>query len=252
MSKREAFKINEKELCRQLGVKDLSEHEIEVDLSFMVQSGKEIRSVKVIYNGMELWKAFNKSAKNPEDQTYYTESPKAPQILNVAVNPPKIRGNLSWMDSGGNPAGKPKGTMNRVSVKQACERLGANPADFLVGVLTGDVGTLKRYRVKDPQNVTLAQKMKCAELLLHKLVPNLKPADIDSDGEARVENASTDDKVQFHVIMPGQPDPIAVEGTKEELEELEEVGAEEFIKNRKVETIPYDETNEEESMVWRI
>ena len=219
----------------------------EVDLGYLFSDDKELKSIKVIWDGLEFWLAEH----NVTGQ-YWTTNTNDPKILNTVKTPPRPRGNVMWKIAGGNPSGKPKGSKNRVSVKQACDRMGCNPAEFLAAVVTGNVGELKRHRIRNPQEVTIAQKMKAAEILLNKLVPNLKPAGLDENGDMLPEKeVNQDDRSQIQVYIPSSGNKISISATKEEAEEIE-AGVADFMQKHEKETIPYDSENEEEELVWRL
>jgi len=219
----------------------------DVDLSYLFNGEKELRSVKIIHNGVEMW-----LGEHYQKGRYWTTNTNDPKILNTANNPPRPRGNISWRINGGNPNGKPKGTRDRVSVRQACEKLNANPAEFLVALMKGDTGLLKQHRIKDPNSVTVAQRMKAAEILLNKLVPSLKPADLAGDGEPAVakEVEQQEQRNQIQVYLPGQGS-VNISATDEEIESIRQAGTTEgFIRNHENESHPYDSSDEDDVYVW--
>lgn len=221
----------------------------EIDLSFYFDDGRELKSIKIDYLGDEYW-----LAKHHQTGEYFTDNAKDPKILDTSKNPPRPRGSLQWMRGENQSKGRPKGAGNKISVKQACERLNANPAEFLAAMMTGNIGELKRHKIKNPHEVTIAQKLKCAEILLNKLVPNLKPVDIDEEGNhitpKQLEDANQ--RSQIQVYIPSAQRTVAIEATEAEVEELETVGVDQFIKNHEKEAMPYDSEDEEEEFVWRL
>ena len=233
----------------------LQKHEIpdsanpfEVDLSYMFSNGKELKSIKVLWDGQEFW-----LAEHHTTGLYWTTNSRDPKILNTLKNPPRPRGNVNWGDTGGNPTGRSKGARNKITVKQACDKMGANPAEFLAAVMMGNTGELKRHRIKNPNEVTLAQKMKAAEILLNKLVPNLKPAGLDENGDLIPEKeVNVEEKSQIQVYIPSSGKKISIEASKEEIEEIETNGVANFVKDHERETSHYDSSNEEEEFVWRL
>lgn len=223
----------------------------DVDLSYLFDGDKELRSIKVIRDNIEFWLA-NHHAKG----RYFTNNPRDPKILNTAHNPPRPRGNIAWRTGvGGNPNGKPKGTSNKISVKQACEKMGANPADFLAALVKGDSNALKQHKIKNPKDLTIAQRMKAAEILLNKLVPNLKPAELGGDGEAQVSEQAQDRQIkdQMVVYLPGKKEGIAIEASEEEMEAIKAAGSTEtYMRHHEQETTHYDQSNEDDTYVWTV
>lgn len=197
-----------------------------IDVGNQMGLTRDVISKYTYVDGQQYWQAM--SAKG----IYYTINPKDPKILNyVDEANPKIRGNISFSDGrGGNPAGRPKGSQNRVSVKKVCEDLSANPAELLAAILKSDLQTLKRYGVKDPRQITVAQKLKVAELLLNKLVPNLKSADLDAAGEPAISKdiEAKTERSQLQVYVPTLQKTVSVEATEEELAEIASEGLEAF------------------------
>ena len=220
----------------------------DVDLSYLFGGEKELRSVKIFHNGIEMW-----LGEHYQKGRYFTSNPNDPKILNTANDPARPRGNISWrMNGGGNPNGKPKGTKNGISAKQACEKLGTNPAEFLAALVKGDTGMLKQHRIKDPSKVTVAQRMKAAEILLNKMVPNLKPAELGSDGEAAVakEVEQQEERNQIQVYLPGQGS-VSIQATDEEIESIRQAGSTEgFMRHHEKENVPYDGSSEDDVYVW--
>ncbi len=224
---------------------------VTVDVGQQYKLNKEIISKFVWVQGVQYW-----VAKHHSSGIYYTSNSKDPKILNyLNADEPRCRGNIKFADGmGGNPAGKPQGARNRISVKQALEKLNANPAEFLAGIMTGDIHVLKRYGVKDPRNITVAQKIRVSEVLLSKISPNLKPVDLDSDGEQMLgsEGVSTENRPQIQVYIPSMGKQVAIDATEQDIAEIEEVGIEDYLKNHEKENLHYDSEDEEESMVWKL
>ena len=202
-----------------------------IDVGNQMGLTREVISKFVYVDGQQYWQAMSKKGY------YFTINPKDPKILNYADEAnPKIRGNIAFSDGrGGNPAGRPKGSQNRVSVKKVCEELSANPAELLAAILKSDLQTLKRYGIRDPRQITVAQKLKVAELLLNKLVPNLKSADLDNDGEPAISKdvEAKVERQQLQVYIPGVAKPVEVEATEEELAELQAEGVEAYQEKHK-------------------
>lgn len=219
----------------------------EVDLSYMFNGTKELRSVKVVRDGIEFWLAMHHATGR-----YFTNNPNDPKILNTVNNPARPRGNVSWRSGGGNPNGKPKGAKNRISMKQACEQLGANPAEFIVAVMMKNNGVLRKYGIKNPKEVTTAQQIKCGEISLNRLLPALKPAELGADGEAAIsrEVEEQETRNQIQVYLPGQG-KVSLPATDEEIESIRQAGSTEgFMRQHEHETTPYDTEDEEEVYVW--
>lgn len=195
--------------------------EIEVDLSYLFSDDRSLSSVKIDYNGTELWKAYHYSKG-----IFWTSNPRDPKILNTAHEKPnKIRGNLDFSRGGKFNQGRPRGAANKMSVKQACDSLNTHPAIFLAAIMKGDVGILKQHRVKNPNEVTIAQKIKSAELLLNKISPNLKPVEIGSDGEPVLSKEAVDieEQQKVQVYLPSKGATVEVELSEREAEQLSKI-----------------------------
>lgn len=226
------------------------------------ENKKQIQSKYFFYKGDQYWMARSTNTKTNETQTYWTTGVNAPQILNFVdkdtgepIPEGKCRGNINWVGGGGNPAGKPKGAITMRSARDACSNLGVQPAEFLAGVMSGNPGIMKKYRVKGgPNDITLAQKIKCAETLLNKLQPSLKPADIGTDGEPMVakEISQEQERSQIQVYIPGQKHQVVIEASSEEAQQVVQHGVNGYMEQHESETVPYDQSNEEESMVWSV
>ena len=234
---------------------DLPEHFeiVTVDVGQEFKLHKDIISKFVWVRGTQYW-----IARHHSTGIYYTSNPKDPKILNYAQDPdnPKCRGNIKFANGlGGNINGRPKGSRNAISVKQVLEKLNANPAELLAGVMTGDIHTLKRYGIRDPRNITVAQKLKCAETLLNKTVANLKPVDLDVNGEPMLggpDREVEEKRSQIQVYLPSTGTKVSIDATEDDIAEIEEVGIDNYLSNHAGENLPYNEEDEEESLVWRI
>lgn len=166
---------------------------------------------------------------------YYTSNSSDPKILNTSLAEPKSRGNINWVNGSAPSKGRPKGALNKVSVRQACANLDFNPAELLVGIAKGDIPTLKKHRIKNPQDITINQKILCTTKLLDKLVPNLKPVDTDAEGnvlgsrEVQQPNAGGD-KPQIQVYIPSTNQSMSIEATPEEIQQVATIDIEEISK----------------------
>lgn len=220
----------------------------EVDLGQYLKKEKELKCLKVHWNGMEFWKGFQNGNGKGE---FWTTNKNSPTIINLCTGKP--RGNLAWAEEGGNPAGKPKGAKNRISVRDVCDTVGVNPAELIAAVAKRDKGLLRKYGVHDLKNLSLAMQVKCAMYLLDKQVPNLKPADIGADGEAQLstEVQEVDTSKQIQAYIPAMQTEPVLQLSKEQYEEIEQVGVKQYMKDHEHETEPYDVNDGDESMVWR-
>jgi hypothetical protein len=178
---------------------------------------RDLISKYVILGGHQYW-----LASHYKTGVYFTKNANDPKVQDFSKGTPKARGFLKFVKEGGNSLGRPRGSKNRISVQQACESLGANPAEFLVGIMKGDIGTLKRYNIRNPKEVTVAQKMKSAEILLHKLAGNIKSVDLDSDGNP-VGTATKDQeetKQTVQVYLPEKGSSVKIELSEREAEQI--------------------------------
>lgn len=226
------------------------------------ENKKQIQSKYFWYGGEQYWMARAVNTNTNETLTYWTTGVKSPQILNFVnkdtgepIPEGKCRGNINWVGGGGNPAGKPKGAITLRSARDACSNLGVQPAEFLAGVISGNPGVMKKYRVKNHQDITLAQKIKCAETLLNKLQPSLKPADIGTDGEPMVGSSvdsleQGDGKKFVQVYLPEKGATVEIATSEREANQIRQVGTNQFMKEHAEEVLPYNTGNEEDKKVW--
>lgn len=223
---------------------DLVRHD--VDLSYLFNGEKELRSVKVIRDGVEFW-----LGRHPSKGLFWTTNDRDPKILNTITERP--RGNIKWMQGGGNPHGKPKGSKNFISAKQACEKLGVHPAEFLAGIVSGCPTELRKYRIKDPKSVTVAQKIKCAELLLSRTSPALKPAEMNSEGNPSIsEGVQKDEESQrIQVYLPEKGASVEIETSKEEAAQLAALGVDTYMRQHEQEYTHYDKSDEDDTYLWK-
>ena len=151
----------------------------------------------------------DKYPEYPDGRIYFTKNARDPKVLNFAVDQVngKARGNLKWTDGeGGNPAGRPAGAKTRISIKNVCDSMNTNPAELLVAIVSSDIGTLRKFGIKNPKEITLAQKLSTARYLTDKLVPNLKPVEVSESGDwepNKIEGDQEESKYQIHVFTPG-------------------------------------------------
>ena len=232
---------------------DLPEHFeiVTVDVGQEFKLHKDIISKFVWVRGTQYW-----IARHHSTGIYYTSNPKDPKILNYAQDPdnPKCRGNIKFANGlGGNINGRPKGSRNAISVKQVLEKLNANPAELLAGVMTGDIHTLKRYGIRDPRNITVAQKIKCAETLIHKTVANLKPVELGVDGEPILGGSNLlDDNNQTTgaiVYLPEKGSKIEIKMSEREAALLAEQGVDSYLQDHENELNCYED--EDDSILYR-
>lgn len=217
---------------------------VEVDLSYMFEDDKQLRSIKVDHNGEELW-----LAKHHTKGKYWTSNPKDPKILNTVHTPPRARGNILFKAGDGNQGGRHKGDTNRISIQRACAKMNANPAEFLAAVMAANIGELKGMRVKNPGDLTLAMRMKAAEILLNKTVPNLKPVDTDAEGNilGSTGEKADDNGSRIQVYIPGVA-PVQISATPQEASEIAEKGLDAYLTDHKGELVPAD--TEDDKYVW--
>lgn len=167
---------------------------------------------------------------------YYTSNQSDPKILNTSLDEPRPRGNVDWTSGNAPSKGRPKGALNKVSVKAACANLDFNPAELLVGIAKGDIATLKKHRIKNPQDITINQKILCTTKLLDKLVPNLKPVDTDEEGNIlgsrEVKQLDTgNDKPQIQVYLPSTNQSMSIDATPEEIQEVSTIDIDQITRD---------------------
>jgi hypothetical protein len=149
----------------------------------------------------------------------------------------------------------PDGRINstsRITVKNVCDKMGASPVEMLTAVLMSDVGTLRKYGVKNPKEITLAQKLSIAKYLSDKLVPNLKPVEIGNDGDwepNKLEGHDTNDNTpQIQVYIPGKTEKaVSFSASEADIKEIESRGVNQYLKEHEV-----SEPEEEDVLVWTI
>jgi hypothetical protein len=197
----------------------------------------------------------DKYPEYPDGRIYFTKNARDPKVLNFAVDQVngKARGNLKWTDGeGGNPQGRPRNSTSRITVKNVCDKMGASPVEMLTAVLMSDVGTLRKYGVKNPKEITLAQKLSIAKYLSDKLVPNLKPVEIGNDGDwepNKLEGHDTNDNTpQIQVYIPGKTEKaVSFSASEADIKEIESRGVNQYLKEHEV-----SEPEEEDVLVWTI
>ena len=238
-------------LIRQEVVDENNLNVILVDCSHLTNGKKEVSSKHVIYEGIEYWQA-----RHSTSGIYYTANPKDPKVLTFSDSgypEGRNRGNLVWSDGkGGNPAGRAEGSLNKVTVKSACDNLGVHPAEFLAAIMKGDHNTLRQYGVRDTKGITLSQKLLCATKLLDKTQGNVKGVDVDAEGNllgSLGQAQVTDERKAVQAYIPSMPQVISA--TPEEAKEYLEKGVDEYMNEHKGDNLPYDKDNEEEVLVWQ-
>lgn len=225
---------------------------VEVDMAdVLANPEKSVKSLKVNYNGEWFWKAL--SRRNGEDYDVWVSNTKDPRIINTVTG--RMRGRLQWVGVGGNPSGKPVGAVNRKTVKSVCDQYGVHPMELAVALMSKDRKVLRKYGIyeKEFKSITVAQQLKTAFYLGDKLQANLKPAEMGLDGEAKLADgvAEEQERSQIQAYIPDMVDDSpTLNLSKEEYEEIQEVGTEAFVEAHKSELEPYDETNEGDKLVW--
>ena len=240
-------------LIRQETVDENNLDVILVDCSHLTNGKKEVSSKHVIYEGIEYWQARHSSSG-----IYYTANARDPKVLTFSdpgFPDGKNRGNLVWSDGkGGNPAGRAEGSLNKMTVKSACDNLGVHPAEFLAAIMKGDHNTLRNYGVRDTKGITLSQKLMCATKLLDKTQGNVKGGDVDAEGNLLgslgLSQLPKDEAFKVQVYMPSSKSHLEIETTESEAVELNTKGILQFSKDHKSETAGYDTDNEEDTKIW--
>jgi hypothetical protein len=233
----------------------------EMDIGKQMGLSKDVISKFIFWQGEQWWQArmppTDKYPEHPDGRVYFTKNARDPKVLNFAVDQVngKARGNLKWTDGeGGNPAGRPKNSTSRITVKNVCDSMGASPVEMLTAVLMSDVGTLRKYGVKNPKEITLAQKLSIAKYLSDKLVPNLKPVEIGESGDwepNKIASDSADEKRnQLQVYIPSVKKSVQIEATDEEVVEIEREGVDKYIE-RHPELVDMDD-GQEAKFVWEV
>lgn len=230
----------------------------EIDVGKQMGLSKDVISKFVFWQGEQWWQArFPPTAECPEGKIFFTKNPKDPRVLNYAVDDVngRARGNINWSNGeSGNPRGRPAGSKSKITVKSVCDAMGANPVELLTSVMLSDVGTLRKYGVKDVKSITLAQKLSIAKYLSDKIVPNLKPVEVGEDGDWQVNPAiseKTEEKRnQLQVYIPSARKPVTIEATDAELAEIEQDGVDKYLENHPEVVEEAEET--EAKFVWEV
>jgi hypothetical protein len=228
----------------------------EMDVGKQMGLSKDVISKFIFWQGEQWWQArmppTDKYPEYPDGRIYFTKNARDPKVLNFAVDQVngKARGNLKWTDGeGGNPQGRPAGAKTRISIKNVCDSMNTNPVELLVAAVSGDIGMLRKFGVKNPRDVTLAQKLSIARYLTDKLVPNLKPVEIGNDGDwepNNIEGADTNDNTpQIQVYIPSAGKPLSIKASKEDIEEIEATGIDSYLEKHQVE-------EESTDLVWSL
>lgn len=236
---------------------------VDVDLSdlFDPAKKKELVSSRIDWNGRTLWLAEHNIRGR-----YWTTNTRDPKILNLrAINSvtgeyeARPRGSIAFAtgELGRTSGGRTKGAVSRQSVAQACANMNVQPAAFLAAVVSGNIGVLKQYRVKDPHNIPLSVKVKVAEVLLNKLQGNARPVDVDAYGEPidmKALNAGDASKPQLQVYIPSTKQKATIPVTHQEAEEIEQSGIEAYLEKHKDALEITDEEIEgaSETMEWKL
>jgi len=214
----------------------------EIDVGKQMGLSKDVISKFVFWQGEQWWQArFPPTAECPEGKIFFTKNPKDPRVLNYAVDDVngRARGNINWSNGeSGNPRGRPKSSSNRITVKSVCDAMGANPVEMLSAVLMSDVGVLRKYGVKNPKDITLAQKLSIAKYLSDKLLPNLKPVEVNESGDwepNKIEGGEEESKYQIHVFTPGLEEQV------KKNPEIQEKGVDRYLEDHKAEYEVEDE-----------
>lgn len=84
----------------------------------------------------------------------------------------------------GNPAGRPKGSMNRIDVRERCEALGCDPFRVLAQIANGDHEGL----MVSASAISLQSRLKAATELASYIAPKLKSIEVQTDGDNETRN----------------------------------------------------------------
>lgn len=219
----------------------------EIDVGKQMGLSKDVISKFVFWQGEQWWQArFPPTAECPEGKIFFTKNPKDPRVLNYAVDDVngRARGNINWSNGeSGNPKGRPKNSSNKITVKSVCDAMGANPVELLTSVMLSDVGTLRKYGVKDVKSITLAQKLSIAKYLSDKIVPNLKPVEVNESGDwepNKIEGGEEESKYQIHVFTPGLEEQV------KKNPEIQEKGVDRYLEDHKAE---YEVDDEPDALI---
>lgn len=216
------------------------------DVDLTTNPSKRIVSTKIVLNGKEYWKASHK-----DTGIIWVANENDPKIINKVTG--KGRGWLGFSKNGEatKKGGRPKGSATRMTVKQACDKLSCNPMEFLAAVVTGDPVALRGFNIRNPKEVTLAQKIKCAEVLVNKLAGNAKSVDVDEQGNAIIQNGSEERASQIQVYLPSNGKGIKMNIDDAAVREIEDVGVDQYITNHASELDVHD-GNEDDKFVWTV
>jgi len=203
----------------------------EMDVGKQMGLSKDVISKFIFWQGEQWWQArmppTDKYPEYPDGRVYFTKNARDPKVLNFAVDQVngKARGNLKWTDGeGGNPAGRPRGS-SRISIKSVCDSMGTNPVELLVATVSGDVGMLRKFGVKNPREVTLAQKLSIARYLTDKLVPNLKPTEIGEDGDYKINQIekNEEERQTVQLYLPEKGSKVSITLSEREAEQIRQL-----------------------------
>jgi hypothetical protein len=203
----------------------------EMDVGKQMGLSKDVISKFIFWQGEQWWQArmppTDKYPEYPDGRIYFTKNARDPKVLNFAVDQVngKARGNLKWTDGeGGNPAGRPKG-VSRISIKSVCDSMGVNPPELLVAIVSGDIGALRKFGIKNPKDITIAQKLSTARYLTDKLVPNLKPTEIGEDGDYKINlpESNTEEKQVIQLYLPEKGSKVDISLSEREAEQIRQL-----------------------------
>lgn len=223
---------------------------VEVDIGKdYLEGAKNVVSDKVVFDNTTYWRCQSSVG------IYWNTNHRDPKIINKVTGRP--RGNIDWSGKGGNPSGKPKGAVNRRSALQMLNEKGVHPVEFYIALMMKDKATLRRYGIheKDFKGITVAQQMKAGDTLIKKTTPDLKSADMDVNGDPKLsqEIQEADARSQIQVYLPqGNNGNMSIEVTPEQKAEIDAVGIDGFMKQHEEELVPYDKSNEDDSLVWEV
>jgi hypothetical protein len=232
----------------------------EMDVGKQMGLSKDVISKFIFWQGEQWWQArmppTDKYPEYPDGRIYFTKNARDPKVLNFAVDQVngKARGNLKWTDGeGGNPQGRPRNSTSRITVKNVCDKMGASPVEMLTAVLMSDVGTLRKYGVRNPKEITLAQKLSIAKYLSDKLVPNLKPVEIGEGGDwepNKPEGHDTNDNTpQIQVYIPGKTErAVSFAASEADIKEIESKGVDRYLEEHEV----VDTEKDDDVLVWSV
>lgn len=116
----------------------------------------------------------------------------------------------------GNPAGKPKGTVNRIDVRERCEALGCDPFRVLAQIANGDHEGL----MVPAAAISLQSRLKAATELASYMAPKLKSIEVQTEETGETRNV-------YVVTLPSSGRELAV--TNDEVLEMTPSGMAEHI-----------------------